>query len=175
MPGNALRHTPGAIATPIAGLADAICRAIDEPLPAGAERAANPLTSMSVENPDRSDDNPRAGALTGLTCPECGGALWEHDEQGVLRYKCHVGHAYSSDSLEVSQSQSLEGALWAALRSLQERADLFRRLARRSGDGAHLEEKARVAEEHARVLRELVTSFGREPGGAGDVAEGAAQ
>ena len=36
----------------------------------------------------------------------------------------------SRHSLEVSQGEALEGALWAGLRSLQERADLFRRLAR---------------------------------------------
>ena len=33
-----------------------------------------------------------------------------HDEEGLLRFKCHVGHAYSADSLEVSQSQSPEAA-----------------------------------------------------------------
>lgn len=94
------------------------------------------------------------------------GALWEHDEGGVLRFKCHVGHAYSPDSLDVSQSQALEMALWAALRSLQERADLFRRLARRSREGSRFQDKARAAEEHAAVLRKVTTSFGREPGEA---------
>jgi two-component system chemotaxis response regulator CheB len=121
-----------------------------------------------VDQPDRSDDNPRSGDLTGITCPECGGALWEHDEGGLLRFKCHVGHAYTADSLDVGQSQSLEMALWAALRSLQERADLFRRMARRAGGNARLEGKAVTAERHAGVLRELVTTFGREPGEAGE-------
>jgi two-component system chemotaxis response regulator CheB len=108
------------------------------------------------------------GTLTAITCPECGGSLWEHDEEGLIRFKCHVGHAYSPESLEVSHGEALEGALWAALRSLQERAELYRRLARRIGGGPRLEEKAQVADEHARVLRSLVASFGSETGTAGE-------
>ena len=115
--------------------------------------------------------DPRAGQLTGLTCPECGGALWEHEDHGVVRFECHVGHAYSPDSLDVGQSQALDMSLWAAVRSLQERGDLFRRLARRTGTRARFEQKAAEADEHAAVLRRLITSFGREPGEAGEAGE----
>jgi two-component system chemotaxis response regulator CheB len=125
---------------------------------------------VPMEEPDRSDDNPRRGTLSAITCPECGGSLWEHDEEGLLRFKCHVGHAYSPDSLEVGQAQALEGALWAALRGLQERAELFRRMARRVGGEARLENKAKVVDEHAAVLRSFVTSFGSEPGTAGEAS-----
>lgn len=173
MPDAALAYTPTARAVPIDGLADAVCTAVGEPL--GEEDDddddADPsVAALTVDEPDRSDDNPRMGQLTSITCPECGGSLWEHDEQGLPRFKCHVGHAYSPDSLEVSQAQALEGALWAALRSLQERADLFRRLARRTGDDERLHEKAQTVERHATVLRSVVTSFGSEPGTAGETA-----
>ncbi|HTZ85635.1 MAG TPA: chemotaxis protein CheB [Solirubrobacteraceae bacterium] len=169
MPASALEHTPQARAVPLGQLADAICAAIDEPLGEDEPPSGNPIKSSPVAEPDRSDDDPRAGVLTALTCPECGGALWEHDEHGVIRFKCHVGHAYSSESLEASQAESLEGALWAGLRSLQERADLFNRLARRGRANERMREKAKVAEGHASVLRALVTSFGAEPGDAGEV------
>jgi two-component system chemotaxis response regulator CheB len=171
MPNSALAHDPSARAVPLSELADTICAAVDEQLAdedTEAEEAAAAAAAAEPESPDRSDDDPRGGLLTAITCPECGGALWEHDDEGLLRFKCHVGHAFSADSLEVSQSQSLEGSLWAALRSLQERAELFRRLARRAGGEARLEAKARTADQHARVLRSLVTSFGREPGTAGE-------
>jgi two-component system, chemotaxis family, protein-glutamate methylesterase/glutaminase len=171
MPSSALAHTPRAISVPLAELAGAISAAIDRPVPQVDERARSALESSVVDQPDRSDDNPRAGTITALTCPECGGALWEHDEEGLLRFKCHVGHAYSNDSLETSQSESLEGALWAALRSLQERADLFERLARRGGARSQrMLDKAEAARRHAAVLRTLVTSFGAEPGEAGELA-----
>ena len=96
--------------------------------------------------------------------------MWEHDEQGSLRFKCHVGHAYSPESIEVSHGDALEGALWAALRSMQERADLFPRLARRVGGDTRLEQKAELVEEHNVVLRLLVRSVGSEPEVAGDTS-----
>jgi two-component system, chemotaxis family, protein-glutamate methylesterase/glutaminase len=169
MPQHALEHdAPRAV--PIGDMADAICAGLEEPL------SLDPEPAGTAGNPDphgvdeRSDDvDPRSGALTALTCPECGGALWEHDEEGLLRFRCHVGHAYSADSLDVGQSQAVEMALWAALRSLQERADLFRKLARRS-TGSRFAEKARIADEHAEILRRVVTTIGREPGEAGEQA-----
>jgi two-component system chemotaxis response regulator CheB len=29
-----------------------------------------------------------------LTCPDCGGGLWEMNDTRPLRYRCHTGHAY---------------------------------------------------------------------------------
>jgi two-component system, chemotaxis family, protein-glutamate methylesterase/glutaminase len=174
MPASALEHVAAARAVPLAELADAVCSALEESLPPLDVALQQVVKSAPVSEPDRSDDNPRAGELTSLTCPECGGTLWEHDEGGLLRFKCHVGHAYSADSLQVSQGQSLEGALWAGLRSLEERADLFRRLSRRGIRAQELEQRARAADEHASVLRGLITAFGVEPGTAGEVGRGAA-
>jgi two-component system chemotaxis response regulator CheB len=160
MPASALAHSPRASAVPIEQLADAICSAIDEPLADEHDSPTIALKSRTVAEPDRSDGDPRAGELTAITCPECGGSLWEHEEQGLVRFKCHVGHAYTPESLDVNQSESLEVVLWAAVRSLQERAELSRRLARRVGDQERLERKAHDAEHHARVLRVLVVSLG---------------
>ena len=120
-------------------------------------RQLEPLTPRPRDGRRRHQSGPTAARRParrgghGLTCPECGGALWEHDENGLLRFKCHVGHAYSVDSLESDQSNALEGTMWAALRSLQERRDLLRRLSRRAGGDARLDAKARKADEHAGV------------------------
>jgi two-component system chemotaxis response regulator CheB len=170
MPEAALDHAPSARAVPLAELADAICLAVGEQLEDVRGDGAQRVKSMDVNELERSDADPRTGVLSSITCPECGGSLWEHDEEGLLRFRCHVGHAYSPDSLEVSQAQSLEGALWAALRSLQERAQLFRRLARRVGSDGRLEAKAKAVEEHAAVLRSLLASIGGEPGTAGEAS-----
>src|SRR5215210_127448 len=61
----------------------------------------------------------RIGTVSRLTCPDCQGALWEINDQNVLRFRCHVGHAYSADSLSDGQSQTLEVALWSAVRALE--------------------------------------------------------
>jgi two-component system chemotaxis response regulator CheB len=168
MPDAALEHTPGARAVPIAQMAQAICDAVGEPLPGDGAQAAAVAKSETVDQPDRSDDDPRDGALTPITCPECGGSLWEHDEGGLLRFKCHVGHAFSLESLDAGQADGLEAALWAALRSLQERAELFRRLARRVGTDGRLEQKAQITDGHAAVLRSLIASLGTERSAAGN-------
>ncbi len=67
-----------------------------------------------------------------FTCPTCHGAMWELDEASALRYRCHVGHAFSADTLFAEQSTELENALWAALRTLEEKAALARRMAERA-------------------------------------------
>jgi two-component system chemotaxis response regulator CheB len=71
------------------------------------------------------------GRRSVFSCPECNGALWELDE-GVLQYRCHVGHAYSGESLKEAQSATVEQSLWSAVRALKESAALDARLAERA-------------------------------------------
>jgi two-component system chemotaxis response regulator CheB len=82
-------------------------------------------------------DDPRL-TPAGLACPECSGSLFEVATDEVARYRCRIGHAYSSKSLEAEQGKSVETALWTAVRALEERAaflsDLGERLRRRGGD-----------------------------------------
>jgi two-component system, chemotaxis family, protein-glutamate methylesterase/glutaminase len=88
--------------------------------------------------------------------------LWEIQDGGLVRYRCHVGHAWSPESLLSQQSEVLEGALWVALRSLQERAAMARRIADPARERGHrltadrFGEQAREAEQAAAVLRQLL-------------------
>lgn len=73
------------------------------------------------------------GRASGYTCPECGGGLWESDEP-VLR--CRVGHVVAPDELLEERQVAAEGAVWTAIRTLAEQAELADRLRRRArGDG----------------------------------------
>ena len=45
-----------------------------------------------------------------FTCPECGGSLWQVDEPDLLRFRCHVGHAYNAEVLLSEQGEALEAA-----------------------------------------------------------------
>jgi two-component system, chemotaxis family, protein-glutamate methylesterase/glutaminase len=95
-----------------------------------------------------------------LSCPECGGPLWERGEGGFVQFACRVGHVYSPESLIAEQGTNLEQALWSATRGLYERADLYRRLARRAEGKSALSERferrAQAAEEHAQALRDAL-------------------
>lgn len=64
-----------------------------------------------------------------LTCPDCGGVLWQLSDGKPQRYRCHTGHAFSSMSLDAAQQRCTQDALWTALRALQEREFQLRRLA----------------------------------------------
>jgi two-component system, chemotaxis family, protein-glutamate methylesterase/glutaminase len=69
------------------------------------------------------------GKLSRLVCPECSGSLWELDDEHILRFRCHIGHAFSAQSLAADQSSALERALSIALRTLDDTAALAGRLA----------------------------------------------
>lgn len=71
----------------------------------------------------------RTGKPSVYSCPDCGGVLWEIEDDGILRFRCRVGHAFSTESMFAGQLETVESALWIALKSLQENADLTRRLA----------------------------------------------
>jgi two-component system chemotaxis response regulator CheB len=124
----------------------------------GQESMESPLMSDAPDL-DQAVQNPTPSAPSGLTCPECGGALWERIEGGVLRYRCHVGHALSIESMLVEQGEALEGALWTAVRALEERAALFRRVTKSStasGLPARSAEQADELEQQAGLIRELL-------------------
>jgi two-component system, chemotaxis family, protein-glutamate methylesterase/glutaminase len=118
--------------------------------------------------------------LRSLSCPSCGGSL--HQERGEsgealpdATWRCRVGHGWSLDSLFAQQGDAAEAALWAAVRVLEERSALCRRLRNRAqerGQARAVESFARQAHEaerHARSIRasieDLVPLLGRsEPG-----------
>jgi two-component system chemotaxis response regulator CheB len=101
---------------------------------------------------------------TGSTysCPECGGVLEEMRESSMLRFRCRVGHIYSPDSLMADQTEAVERALWAAIRSMEEQAEFSQRLAKNSKQKKHtrlehrFREKAETNRENAAILRELL-------------------
>jgi two-component system, chemotaxis family, protein-glutamate methylesterase/glutaminase len=94
------------------------------------------------------------GRRSVFSCPECNGALWELDE-GVLEYRCHVGHAYSGESLKDAQGTNIEQSLWSALRALKESAALDARLAERAAQH-NLDKAAEAYRENASAKTEQI-------------------
>ena len=99
---------------------------------------------------------------TSFTCPECRGAIHEVRDEGLTRFRCRVGHAYSSHDLLGDKAKAIEESLWVALQTLEERAQMLELLAgddnRRGwhrGAGTYVE-RARETRAHADRLRELL-------------------
>jgi two-component system, chemotaxis family, protein-glutamate methylesterase/glutaminase len=67
-----------------------------------------------------------------LSCPDCGGPLAEVSNGPELRFTCHVEHEWTELAFEEVQGRALESALYVALRIVDERSELIRRLIRRA-------------------------------------------
>jgi two-component system chemotaxis response regulator CheB len=120
---------------PVARLAALLVDLVREPveLDQGAQ-TMDPIERMPEvvdKDMDLQARNERRGSVSVFSCPECGGTLWQVDETGLIRFRCHVGHAYHGDTLLAEQSEALEAALWTAVRIFRERSVLVRQLAAR--------------------------------------------
>ena len=104
----------------------------------------------------------RLGRISKLTCPECQGALWEMHDEDMLRFRCHVGHALSAESLSDGQANRLEVALWSAVRALEEQMILAKRIVERARKANRLraatmfERRAEDAEKYSGIIRRLL-------------------
>ncbi len=109
------------------------------PDPQEEERDMRPDARMELENRiamarkySTDFDGEKLGPPSGYTCPDCNGSLMSVTDKN---FRCRVGHAWSADSLLKARDDEIEGALWIALRSLQEKIKLSRRLAGNVGPG----------------------------------------
>jgi two-component system chemotaxis response regulator CheB len=109
----------------------------------------------------------KIGTRVPLTCPECGGAIWEVRHSHPLRYRCHTGHAFTAAVLSQLQGSEVEEALWAAVRAMHEQEQLFRRLHRAAQSSRHgaanddgqsddYLQKAEQIKQQAALLAELI-------------------
>lgn len=56
------------------------------------------------------------GPLSPYSCPECHGVLSMLQNDQIIIYRCHTGHAYSGYSLLASITEKIEDGLYSALR-----------------------------------------------------------
>ena len=133
------------------------------------------------EDFDAQEAGSRRGKLSVFTCPECGGALWQVDEPKLIRFRCHVGHAYNGEALLAEQSEALEAALWTAVRTFKEKGVLARQLAQRerglddAGNAARFEEQAEQAERYGDLIQRFILDTAPPPNTGPDAPPGAAK
>jgi two-component system chemotaxis response regulator CheB len=164
MPNNAVEHVDVDHVLPAAAIAGVLARLAAEPATESSGPAPDDMKveveveGFTMEALERG--NP--GRPSAFSCPDCNGVLWEIQDGGLVRFRCRVGHAWSPESLLTQQSEALEAALWVALRSLEERAALARRLAepaRRRGHritATRFQEQAQEAQHAAGLVRRLL-------------------
>ncbi len=107
------------------------------------------------------------GERSPLTCPECGGVLWELKGGPVPRYRCHIGHAYGAEQMAVGLDGNLSRAMAIALRALNERSALVGKMSEQANEAGRPElarswsAKAQEFEKEAEVIREAIMRLDR--------------
>jgi two-component system chemotaxis response regulator CheB len=135
MPRNAITAVEVDYVLPAAEIAAAIERLSHLPVRKGDHAMARKddlEPQLLSEETEVASMQERFGAPSALTCPDCGGALWEVHDGRLVRYQCHVGHQYAPDALDTEHRDAVDGALWTAVRILEEQADLKTRLSQRA-------------------------------------------
>ncbi|HTY30249.1 chemotaxis protein CheB [Mycobacterium sp.] len=94
-------------------------------------------------------DTRELGVPSAYTCPDCNGSLVSISEGN---FRCQVGHAWTADAFLAARDREVEGALWVALRSLQEKARLARKMADNAGPGPVSQHYNSLAKESERAL-----------------------
>ena len=167
MPLSAIEHVEADHVVPAAKLGSVIgdmCRTDvigTEPEPTSLMEIEAELAKMDGDAMNEPD---RRGVPSGFSCPDCSGTLFEIRDGALVRYRCRVGHAWSPESLLGEQALQLDGALWMALRSLEEKAALSRELRERAAERGNpltarrFGEQADEATRAATLIRSLLQS-----------------
>ncbi|MDB4931708.1 MAG: CheB methylesterase [Myxococcaceae bacterium] len=180
MPQSVLDHVAVDHVVPVAMLAPVLVELTREPLenfPMSNEPTESTAPELEPPGAEANQDAVREAlgdAPSGFTCPDCHGALWELQDGRMVRYRCRVGHGFSPEALLSLQDDSIEEAMWAAYRALEESAAMSDRLARRLRDrgladaAGRCDERRAEALDRARVIRRVLDA---EAGKSADLAD----
>ncbi|MFD2517527.1 chemotaxis protein CheB [Salinimicrobium flavum] len=119
-----------------------------------AERVLSDLSSVN-----------KLGDQVPFNCPGCGGVLWQIGKDTDLRFRCHIGHAYTAAYLLAEQTNKIEETMWTALRMFEERKNLLTTLAREKGVGSQTAlERAEMSQVHIDRIRAILKTTENEGG-----------
>jgi len=166
MPRSAIQHVNVDFCLPLAEIPALLTRLTSEPAEADE---AYPVTEdmqrevrIAAMDMQALDEAKTVGNPSIYSCPECGGVLWELQDGELLRFRCRTGHAFSIQALLTEQQDAIEAALWVALKVLEERVSIVRRLSEGAEDrgnsalAATYINKIRDIEDHTAVIRRVL-------------------
>jgi two-component system chemotaxis response regulator CheB len=169
MPRSAMNHVQADYVVPLARIPSLLIELVPQHVVSGSGNGAGKERQLANEvkyaEADMAtiEDEARPGTPSQFACPECGGVLWELEQECMLRFRCRVGHAFTAQSLDAEQREAVEGALWAAIRALEESASLAKQMATKAEQNKtpkmakRFIESARDKMEQAGLLRNLIT------------------
>lgn len=151
---------------PAATLGSVVSRLIATQAGPAVPVGADIQTEVAIAAGEHSDAEVIAGLSTPspLTCPSCGGVLSAVTDDGPLRFRCQIGHAMTAEVLETQQRNAVHRALAIALRTIEERVALIKRMAaehrahHHAAAAASYEERAAEYRQHIEVLRNAIAN-----------------
>jgi two-component system, chemotaxis family, protein-glutamate methylesterase/glutaminase len=172
MPRHAMEYVDVDHCVPLEKMAPLLDRLCREPAEPTVERGAYGGVTDDMEfeakiaglDPGAVEGGEHPGELVDFTCPECAGPLYEINEGDLVRFRCRVGHAYTAEDALNGKLEALEAALYAALNTLEESAEMADRLAARAlqhGNGyaaSRFEGRAQYARQQAGTIRAVLVN-----------------
>ena len=163
MPESALRHVAVDAVLPILAMPEAIVTFTAESLP-DAKRPASPRmeieTRIAMNEDAVNHGELQLGPLTRYTCPECNGTLVRLEDDSIVRYRCHVGHAYSEQTLLGQVTEQVDTALSQALRAIEDRMLLLRGFKQQATIADVVERYAKLIAEDERMAQQVRALIG---------------
>lgn len=168
MPENALREVEVDHVVPIDGMAELLVRLSGESVDDASEVDMGDKDQIGTEVRIAEQDNAFEsgimgfGPLSPFTCPDCHGVLTELRDGKRPRYRCHTGHAFSSDSLLATVTENIEESMWSSIRGIEESIMLLNHMGQHLSDEHQTElamlyfRKAREARERVEMVRQAV-------------------
>jgi two-component system chemotaxis response regulator CheB len=169
MPSSAMKYVEVDHCVPLAQIGQLLSSLASAPVPSSTPaveatappRLAHELQLLSAEG-DPVEHLEAIARPSAFVCPDCKGGLWQIDGVAPVRYRCHTGHAFTLKTLQHALTETMDEALWGAVRALQEQTVLLGMVALvHRGEGAESEALKVEAirnglDTQARRLRELV-------------------
>ncbi len=153
MPRSAIDHVAVDQVAGVTALAARVVELTAAPAPPAPAQVPPEIAELEGDEP---------GLAAEIVCPICQGKLTETSVGGFSSFRCHVGHAFSLESVAAEQAEEVERALWASVRALEESARLANRLsASTAGEmRQRFVEREETQLQQAGVIRRLLLAGG---------------
>jgi two-component system chemotaxis response regulator CheB len=166
MPLHALKHVDADYVVPVSRMASLLAELtsdlVSRPQPVAAPPHVDVEVKIAKEESPRDAGLEQIGRPSPYACPECHGVLLKIEEGGRIRFRCHIGHAYSVESLLAAMNEGFEKAIGTAQRALEEGSLLMHDVGRQlkhhhQNDAAmRMMDASERATRRAEAIRELM-------------------